>query len=375
MRHDYSGLMRRLAGAGRVTCPDGRTVGIEELMTESPAGRPEVGSDMPDHEGGPLSVGPKPGIGERIRAARLHAGILTYGEASQALGIPLATYRYAETGVRSASLKVIEAVSISFGVSIGFLLLAAMYVDADWKAARIAANVKVLEEREWSETRTVASRLMAARRNAGFRSGREASARFGWKLATYQAHEGGLRDMTVDRLIIYASAFGIDARQIAFDMTRPVRAAGFEPDITREHLPAVLEQMDEQLARWPWLVPVRTSSGGIELPVLHIVSGSLVLDPSRLTLPSGISGAMVGGGNDIFAIDPDGLGSSLLLLRRSVRDVGSEGYYAHDGRRVVELRPGGLALPGDPLQYRGSEAVPIELGRLVGRLKMDWSPD
>lgn len=56
-----------------------------------------------------------------------------------------------------------------------------------------------------------ASRLVTARRAAGFKTPADAIARFGWKGSTYMAHENGQNGLRLEPALAYAKAFGVEA--------------------------------------------------------------------------------------------------------------------------------------------------------------------
>lgn len=318
-----------------------------------------------------LRVDRIPYLGLRLRAARLSSGIITYGEAAAALGIPMQIYRAVETGVRGASLQLVETAAAVFNVSRSFILHNEGHRDADRRARLLLAQILVLDADEWSEQRVVAGRLKDARRDAGFRSSQEAIERFGWKTTTYQAHESGLRAMSTDRLVLYALALGVDARRIAFDPN------GIPPEGSLRLTYSIGPDADAEEIRywtgtpWPWLVSRQIDGGGIEMPVLRPVSGVLVVDVTPLVLPAAYAHKLTGSPDDVFALDPDGSATSLLVLRREAWNSSRFGFYAHDGLRAVELGLGTSATRGDPLLRQGTDKLPLLLGRFLGRLRFD----
>jgi len=78
-----------------------------------------------------------------------------------------------------------------------------------------------------------ANRLHAARRHAGFKSGRQAALHFGWSSATYCAHETATRYLPDDTARVYAKAFGVREDWLVRGRGEgppvdPVRAARFD---------------------------------------------------------------------------------------------------------------------------------------------------
>jgi phage repressor protein C with HTH and peptisase S24 domain len=63
---------------------------------------------------------------------------------------------------------------------------------------------------------TPADRLKQARAVAGFRTATDAALRFGWNVNTYKSHENGQRNLRVDRVEQYASAFGVSPAWLQF---------------------------------------------------------------------------------------------------------------------------------------------------------------
>ncbi|MHC4042961.1 helix-turn-helix domain-containing protein [Bradyrhizobium sp. 23AC] len=84
-----------------------------------------------------------------------------------------------------------------------------------------------------------ANRLQAARKQAGFRSGRAAALHFGWSAATYCAHETATRFLHDETANIYASAFKVNAQWLLRGIGEgpavdPVRATQFRNKIERK---------------------------------------------------------------------------------------------------------------------------------------------
>jgi predicted phosphoadenosine phosphosulfate sulfurtransferase len=63
----------------------------------------------------------------------------------------------------------------------------------------------------------LAERLVAARKFAGFKTARAASARFGWNQHTYGAHESGQRGFSKDTAEVYAKAFKVPVAWLYLD--------------------------------------------------------------------------------------------------------------------------------------------------------------
>lgn len=84
-----------------------------------------------------------------------------------------------------------------------------------------------------------ANRLQAARKQAGFRSGRAAALHFGWSAATYCAHETATRYLHDETAKIYASAFKVNDQWLLRGIGEgpavdPVRATQFRNKIQRK---------------------------------------------------------------------------------------------------------------------------------------------
>ncbi len=84
-----------------------------------------------------------------------------------------------------------------------------------------------------------ANRLHAARKKAGFKSGRAAALHFGWSVATYRAHETATRYLHDETAKIYASAFMVNTEWLlrglgAGPAVDPVRATQFKNKIERK---------------------------------------------------------------------------------------------------------------------------------------------
>lgn len=57
-------------------------------------------------------------------------------------------------------------------------------------------------------------RLKAARQDAGYRFANDAAQAFGWPKSTYLAHESGGRGIPIDKLRLYATAYGVTLSQL-----------------------------------------------------------------------------------------------------------------------------------------------------------------
>lgn len=86
---------------------------------------------------------------------------------------------------------------------------------------------------------SMANRLQAARKQAGFKSGRAAALHFGWSAATYCAHETATRYLHDETAKIYAAAFKVNAQWLLRAIgdgpaVDPIRAAQFRNKIKRK---------------------------------------------------------------------------------------------------------------------------------------------
>lgn len=119
----------------------------------------------------------------KLRTHRLWAGFTSAKRAALALGWPVGTYVSHETGRRSADPKTIEKY--------------------------LAAFESVAKDRNHEHGKGRAQRLLIARTLRAYGTAGEAIAKFGWRRATYYAHESGSNKIGPRQAEVYAAAFDV----------------------------------------------------------------------------------------------------------------------------------------------------------------------
>ncbi|AVX04303.1 hypothetical protein MXMO3_01778 [Maritalea myrionectae] len=86
-----------------------------------------------------------------------------------------------------------------------------------------------------------AERLVAARKNAGFRGPQPVSDKFGWNINSYKAHESGRNGFNPTRAQEYAKAFGVSLDWLLFGTGEMLSGESVSVDLDeiRDHVRAV----------------------------------------------------------------------------------------------------------------------------------------
>ena len=150
-------------------------------------------------------------IKDRLRGARLAAGIVQTKQAADLMGVNDVTYRHAERGIRSASRHLVDKAAKLFGVSVRYLQGGAAASEREQLAERIAAllaDVDVDQYESPSGYGAVVQRLRKIRSAAGHDNINSAAGAHGWNRTVYWQHETGGRGITLDRMIAYCLAMG-----------------------------------------------------------------------------------------------------------------------------------------------------------------------
>lgn len=298
-------------------------------------------------------------IGLRLRGARLGAGFVAISSAVARLGIPDATYRQAESGLRVASDDILRAAEQAFGVSPSYIGKGVVGGPADELAERLARIVGSSDSEIGSEQER-ARRLRRIREAKGYPTAIGAARAIGWAPSTFSAHEAGGRPIGVDRMIGYCLGF----------QARPEFGVRGEEPLLDDHAPSWRERgrdsgavADGGKGSWAWL-PRPGRPLDIVAPLLIHEGGMLVVSElPPLRLPAALVGEQT-----VFAV-LEGQGRIKKVSFLSPRpSTSGETMLGSDGRGLVEI-PSGSAVDRDPLRVRIGDA-PLPLGVLVGSLSI-----
>ncbi|GEM_PF-1981779 len=168
------------------------------------------------------------GIGKRLHAARLAAGIIMAVDAAKVIGLNHGSYRHAEHGVRGTHEELLKAASSLYEVSDEFLRSGIPVSGRDHLAFRLLDvltvplmtpediededDQDVLDEQPelgLDQERVWRNRLREMRVALGYKSRAALAAAYGWNRYTVWQHETGTRGFGRDRMIGYALAMGV----------------------------------------------------------------------------------------------------------------------------------------------------------------------
>lgn len=284
-------------------------------------------------------------------------------DAALGLGIPLQTYRVAESGASAPGKGLVRALLLRWGISEAFLHKGKPETPADRLALRIA---KVLEQADASSTRSAAeyaTRLRAMRDGAGFRSPGAAAKAMGWGAPIYTSHESNQNPITVERQVAYALAYGCRPEFAVLGRLpmRPQDPSEVE-DNWKDLRAAGAVVAAPPIDAWEWL-----GGGDTGIPVLLVQRQRFRLSGQKLSIPLQQLSEFVAsaGGRSFYAFQPSDDAASFYLIDPSGgtgRVVSSDASGSASVRTQKDPTP-----PSDPLISNSIEE-PVRLGRLLARI-------
>lgn len=323
------------------------------------------------------------GLPGRLHASRLRAKYTSAELAAKHMGVQGRNYRSVENGTRKPTPRVVELASMCFRVSREYLLLADPVLPEDREAAAIEAVMEDLRSQSWADDKTIGNRLKEARRKAGFETADDALRASGLKPSAYKGHEAGFTPIPLDRMILYAGMFGVDARALGLAQVgtvEPARSDGASPSEAGRSVANVRRPPQGILsepAPWPWLVRTSASSDVLSLQVLKAADNGLLVPATfQLTVPVDGS-SMAGEGDTIYAVLATERGNAtdanFLIVRPYRGEAAASDLVISDGLRIsTDVRLTDNLRDGDPLTVRGEKGRPVILGRKIGEFTLRW---
>ena len=306
--------------------------------------------------------------GLRLRAARLVSARYMVSALVAELGLNDASYRAAEAGRRRLSGATIDKVCMALQVRPTFLTYGSVETVSEESASRIA-DILVRLERQGIDQRVsdLHQRLRWHRAASGYASAHAAARANGLSVSRYGAHEQGRRPIPVDQMFLYAKVFGADPEALILE-TGSSSSTQLDVQEAKHRLVGTPVNFP-----WPWIDEEHMAILQRKRRRFHHRTNGELAVHSGLVAACGI-------------VEKSRSGSRLHLIAHPDAGMGQQSFHQNgpattgsvtnertwlicDGVALRQTsKPNGTFR--DPLEYHGTTALPVLLGRLLATVQI-----